>query len=223
MATVSSRRPQFWATGVLFTLMLVIPGALANVTCTSSATAKPYLQFCSNIDWDILGSPWSSIHELDNIAKQTYVTTLTTVTGCAGTVLSTKCTAAFRKYACAYHFPQCVLNGTTYELRQPCRDVCEHYCSTCNIGPCPCFDLDLPESGTCVTLKEYCPSCVGENRDATIATDGVCSSAAVKDGHCPWDQIDMPSAASYPYPGAALATFLSAVVLFIASAFAAPQ
>ena len=130
--------------------------AIGNTTCVSSADARPFMQFCGNVAWDVHGPEPASTHVIDNIAKQTFVQTLHSATICSGKMLSKSCTVAFRKYACAYHFPRC--DNVTGVLKPPCREVCDHYCSVCNIGNCPCFDLPLKGATAaetkCMTLKE---------------------------------------------------------------------
>eukprot|EP00946_MAST-07B_sp_MAST-7B-sp1_P001382 g1382.t1 len=130
--------------------------AIGNTTCVSSSDARRFMQFCGNVDWDVHGPTPADTHVIDNIAKQTYVQVLHSATIRCGKLLSKSCTVSFRKYACAYHFPKC--NNVTGELIPPCREVCDHYCNTCNIGNCPCLDLplkgDTAETTKCMTLKE---------------------------------------------------------------------
>jgi hypothetical protein len=141
---------------VLFNL--IITGATA-MTCIHTKHTKPYMQFCSDIDYDVNGPTPGQSHYIDQLAKQTYVQALHMHTSCGSKVLSVQCSAAFRKYTCAYHFPKCINSTTTTaaHLKPPCREVCEHYCSVCNMAGCPCHDLPLKATegvSTCQTLEE---------------------------------------------------------------------
>ena len=161
----------FVATCTLLTLV-------ASMQCVPSSHTKPYLQFCSAINYDVNGPTPDQSHYIDQLAKQTFVQTMHMHASCGGKVLSKQCNIAFRKYACAYHFPKCVNATTTTptHLKPPCREVCEHYCDVCNMAGCPCLDLPLRAAdgeSTCQTLEDLCPSCIGD-----LGTEGVCTIAA---------------------------------------------
>ena len=154
---VSTMRSLRGAILALFATLVYAPlqatAAIGNTTCVSAADARNFMPFCRGVDWDVHGPSASSTHFTDNIAKQTFIQTLHSVTTCGGTVLSKSCSIAFQKYTCAYHFPKC--NNVTGELIQPCREVCEHYCSICNTATCPCFDLPVKGGDTkCTPLSE---------------------------------------------------------------------
>ena len=126
--------------------------AIGSTTCVSAADARNFMPFCQDVDWNVHGPTASDTHFTDNIAKQTFVQTLHSTTTCGGTVLSKSCSIAFQRYTCAYYFPKCNVTG---HLIQPCREVCEHYCNTCNTATCPCFDLPVKGEGTeCMPLSE---------------------------------------------------------------------
>ena len=143
-------------------LLLTFPLAIqAEMTCIPPQSSNPFLQFCSSINYDVNGPTPDSVHYIDGLAKQTYVSALHMHAACGGKVLSKKCQIAFRKYSCAFHFPKCITATPDKEvhLKQPCREVCEHYCSTCNMAGCPCYDLPVKaaegKESTCTTLEEY--------------------------------------------------------------------
>ena len=143
----------------LHLLTAVMTTTTAQMTCSHSSNALPYLQFCTKINYDVLGPASQSAHVIDQIAKQTYVQSLHMHSSCGGKVLSKQCSIAFRQYSCAYHFPKCVnaTATTATHLLPPCREVCEHYCSVCNMAGCPCFDLPIKAAEgaapTCQSLE----------------------------------------------------------------------
>ena len=167
--------------------------SVASMQCVPSSHTKPYLQFCSAINYDVNGPTPDQSHYIDQLAKQTFVQTMHMHASCGGKVLSKQCNIAFRKYACAYHFPKCVNATTTTptHLKPPCREVCEHYCDVCNMAGCPCLDLPLRAAdgeSTCQTLEDLCPSCIGD-----LGTEGVCTIAAQEADKCGWDVVELPS------------------------------
>ena len=145
--------------GLFLNLLTAVTTATAQMTCSHSSNALPYLQFCTKINYDVLGPASQSAHVIDQIAKQTYVQSLHMHSSCGGKVLSKQCSIAFRQYSCAYHFPKCVnaTATTATHLLPPCREVCEHYCSVCNMAGCPCFDLPIKAAEgaapTCQSLE----------------------------------------------------------------------
>lgn len=141
-------------------LLMTVSVASAKMTCITPENHLPFLQFCSAIDYQINGPTADAAHSIDQIAKQTFVHTLHMHGSCGGKIVSKKCSIAFRKYTCAYHFPRCVNTTATkpIHLLPPCREVCEHYCSTCNMASCPCYDLPINaaegKEKKCQTLEE---------------------------------------------------------------------
>lgn len=131
----------------------------AAPTCVPPTASSPYLQFCSDISWDVNGPLASDAHVIDNIAKQSFINTITTAVQCSGKILSKSCSVALRKYLCGYHFPMCTQNASGTNVLLPiCRGVCEYYCSECSMGSCGCYDLPIKEADDqpkkCMTLTE---------------------------------------------------------------------
>eukprot|EP00942_MAST-04A_sp_MAST-4A-sp1_P001849 g1849.t1 len=100
---------------------IIASAQVNNYRCKPPPTGDTVymFNFCEDVDWPY--SNKTNEMEMDALAKQSHDLTLTSLTHCAGLVLNSQCTSAFRKYICLVNFPHC--NITSGAIIKPCRKL----------------------------------------------------------------------------------------------------